>query len=266
MQLVVYDTAGTYEVSKPFGAVWCDVTAISSTDGAASGAKGTTNVSGGAGSGSAAIVQRGFLASELPDIITCVVGQGGVGGAAVTTNSTGGNLGTAGTPTTFGPYLKAGVGRGPLIYTAGGQPGSGNLVRIGGVDGTAGGASGSNAPSSSLSGTTGGGGGGNISSGLAQAPGNGGSITVGTNQSSGVAVEATGGQGGDPAGNGTIYNTFIGLGAGGGASSTTGDAAPGGNGTHGSGAGGGGAALNGIGNSGAGGNGADGVLIIKWFF
>lgn len=266
MQLVVYDTAGTYEVSKPFGAVWCDVTAISSTDGAASGAKGATNVSGGAGSGSAAIIQRGFLASELPDTITCVVGEGGIGGASVTANNTSGNLGTAGTPTTFGPYLKAGVGRGPLIYTTGGQPASGNLVRVGGVDGTTGASSGNSASSSSLCGTTGGGGGGNIVSGVAQSGGNGGSITTGNNQTSGVAVQADGGLGGNPAGNGTVYNTFIGLGAGGGNASTTGNAAAGGNGTHGSGAGGGGAALNNVGNSGPGGNGADGVLIIKWFF
>jgi hypothetical protein len=110
--LVVYNT---YTSSNTFngygGAEGYNVMVWSGGGGGGSGRRGAAASarSGGVGGGAGLMAQKYYRAADLDfsTPISVTIGAGGTGGAAVTTNDTSGNNGTAGGNTTFGSYLKA---------------------------------------------------------------------------------------------------------------------------------------------------------------
>lgn len=245
--------------------------------GGSSGATAAVGVAalGGGGGAPGAYVEWEFLASELTSTVTATVGATGVGGAAVSTNSTAGNLpSVAAGDVTFGGYLTAKAG------TAAGSPQDGGTQRsnaclIRGVvpfpSGSSGYASGSgntgDAPNAQtiLGIPTGGGAGGGLTSGnTSNAGGAGGAYTASTTVMP-VAVAATAGTANGGAGGTPVSVGLAGLGGAGGGAGNSAASIDGGAGSAGAfpggGGGGGGGARNGR-SSGAGANGGAGVCVV----
>jgi hypothetical protein len=269
--------------TKPQGAKLLHVVIISGGGGGGSGRVRTSSqtVSGGAGGGAGGRAEYWIPAASVANSISVVIGQGGAGGTAVSTNNTDGNNGSAGTQSTFGSYLvKPGsFGQGGSTATAAfGISGGGNFSVVSGLIGYAG--SGGSSPPGSNSGL-----GGNPGSRGGMNPGGGGAAggmtaTIGYNGGAGGAGEsilslstattAGGGAAGltGDAGNGAnaTDNIFGGSGGGGGASTLTGNGGNGGNGGYPGGGGGGGGSCEASNTSGAGGNGANGFIRVTTFF
>lgn len=113
----------------PPGYTALDLDGVGASGGAGSGRRGAaaTSRSGGAPGGAPARVVR-RLYGRVPGTVTAyTVGAAGVGGAAVTVNSTNGNNGTAGGNTTFGSVFTAFGGAGGR----GGDAGGGTAISSG---------------------------------------------------------------------------------------------------------------------------------------
>lgn len=263
-----FTTPGAFNWNKPLFGRFARIITIGSGSGGASGRRGASPLSSGGGGGSGGAYSEIIIPlSLLASTINGVVGEGGLGGAAVTTNDTDGNIGQNGGPSTFGTWCRA--------YGGTSGPGGGTgLTTLGGEGATVGlwrGADGSDGKSSSVPATftdtnfgPGGGGGGGGNDGIGNAY-NGGSnlgplAMNGPNPTAGIAP-------GGNAGNG--YEPGIGLPGTGGGGGAGGDGSnPGGSGgnggLYGAGGGGGGGSLNGF-NSGKGGNGAHGCVVVYVF-
>lgn len=268
-------TTGNYTMTP--GARLYEIEMLAGGTGGGSGRKGLSGTvcCGGGGGGGSSMTKWTLSAATLlalypTGLVPYQVGLGTAGGTAISVASTNGNAGTAPSSTTrsiFGPLMDYGsLGAGSGGTSAAGTGGS---AGIGTTGGSAGGAAN----------TSGGIGGGAGSSGAAAGGGAGGGIAT-------VAAAASGGTGGiarmnaagSPGTNGvaggaspTAGSTPVffaaGFGAGGGASSITGNAQDGADALHyGGGGGGGGAALDTFGNSGRGGNGGDGRIRIVEVF
>lgn len=260
-----FNSSGSYVV--PTGAKMVRWRLVGSTSGAGSGARGAsgTALSGGAASGGAALSEGAAPATGAlapGSSITVTIGAPGVGGAAITTDNTAGNAGTAGGACTFGTFAItfAGTGGGGGQIAASSTAGSAGDGLFAGAAGA--GAVATGAPQvtsqNSRGGGAGGGPGGGITTGAVASNGaNGGSnlaVSAVFTREGGVVGGALPSQGGNSG-----VGTFASSGSGGGAASTTGAAQDGANSSLGGGAGGGGASLNGN-NSGKGGDGAAGRL------
>lgn len=274
-------TAGTFTMviyqtqtwTKPTGAKSVNAAVISGGGGGGSGRKSASGTAafgaGGAGGGSMSI--RTIDASLLGATELVLVGPGGIGGAAVTVNSTNGNPGGHGGASFFGTHCVAtGGGGAGIALTNAGPAGSSASARamFQGSNGAIGAAGAGGFGSSSPGGAGGGGSGG----GLATTP----VFTTGGTGGAALGSFLTGGSaaGGALAGSNGASGLSVatnypaaGSAGGGGASSITGNAGAGGSGgLYGGAGGGGGAALDNVGNSGAGGAGADGIVIVTTYF
>lgn len=252
--------------TKPSGVTATSMTYVkvqAAGGGAGSGRRGTAgNASGGGGAASGGVTEGWFRTADLAATIAATVGQGGIGGAAVTTNDTSGNEGTDGGDSSFGTYLLAAGGyHGSGGDTISGTPGSASTTgsQFNGSNGGMGSTvNGIDSVDSIYGSPSGGGGGGGINS-----VGGSAGRTIGYNNNAytpgGVVL-------GDAGTNGTSFPSYgPGTGGGGGAGSdspsTVNAGAGGDGGNYGAGGGGGGAAENGK-NSGKGGNGAGGFVLI----
>lgn len=272
----VFTANGTW--TKPAGAKSVLVQLIGGGGGGGSGRKGAaaTIRTGGAGGGAGGYAVCSFQASQLGTTESIVVGQGGAGGAAQATNSTNGNIGANGSATTFGSWLRAGLGfggtAGNTTTTAGGAQGFVFAYALGtnGSSGGAASATGGNGTAGGLNGIapSGGGGGGGLSAADVVGTGAAGGARGPASNDSGYNTTTAGGAANGGVGASATANTPIGgQGGGGGNASKTGVAVSGGAaGTYGGGGGGGGASLDSVGNSGAGGNGANGIAVITTYF
>jgi hypothetical protein len=261
---------------KPDWAKKVTVFLLGGGSGGGSGRRGSTTVNrtGGGGGAGSGYWSAQYEASTLPATVLVTIGQGGLGGASVTTDDTDGNAGQSGGATSFGSYITTGT-------TTGGDGGD-----------TSTGVSGGNmilALSTFLAQQRG-------SQGLGGFPSNGQSSTAGqyldgslgsgggaganasnTTTANGGTYQPTnwlttyptwlfgaggtnGGNGGNGSNNQTGYLLF-GSSGGGGSYKTSQATGNGGNGGYGAGGGGGAASDNGF-NSGAGGNGGNGLCII----
>lgn len=238
------------------------------------GAAGTVRTGGNGGNG-ACIRQDGFPASILPATVDYVIGTGGAGGAAVTTDNTNGNGGATGTSTSFGAagppadaYFCISPGTGTI--GGGGQGGSTTstanaavtsfqyIAATGSASSATGGAGVNGGYGYPMSGGSGGG----ITSADVYSFGGHGRDSSGGG--SGPVPRGAAGTGATPGGAGTSAPAASGAwnippaGAGGGSGGTGGGDGGNGGGYGGAG-GGGGASLNGS-NSGKGGDGANGCI------
>lgn len=233
------------------------------------GADGTARAGGGGGSGGA-VVEFWALTTDLGATESVTVGAGGVGGAAVTSDSTDGNPGTIGGSTTF----SVGTARGGNFGTGGtttsiGGAGTSNSSVIGlmlrqlGAGGAGGAAFPANTAAAAIHWVPTGGGGG---SGLSTFNVRGGQSGYGGTLGNSILGEVAGGANSNTdggAGGVGVRSRGVGTGGGGGSASVSTDAGAGGDGGgFGSGGGGGGASRDGIGNSGAGGAGTNGYALI----
>lgn len=251
---------------------------VSGGGGGGSGRRGATSSarSGGTG-GNAGLFNDEWLLAETVGTspITLTVGAGGVGGAAVTVDSTDGNPAMTAGGSSFTGFLSSSAGTAGKAGSSAAvtspssqlgsnkyyQPGQGAATSVTGAASTA--SSGGNGPGC-------GGAGASLSSGNVDLAG-----SAGTNQNAPTASTvrgaggAAGGTGtGAPGGNGTKGSVPFSFGGGGGGGATNGSGvggAGGNGGPYGGGGGGGSASLNGA-NSGAGGNGGDGGIDIQMFF
>lgn len=257
--------------------------------GFAVGTLGTAG-SGGGGGGGAALGYARLDTTQLGATETVTIGTGGAGGAAAS-GTANGNVGSSGTDSTFGAWLKTfhggGGGPGSSAGNAGGGSGGGYCgagsvgTTTGGAgacgNGTgggtaAGGASNNpygggagagdssgaagNAGGAAMLGAAGGGSGGGLSASAAFAGGPGGTTSVNQTAPTGGANTGVAGT----AATNALANLIAGgNGAGGGGSKTNGAGGAGGAGNRGSGGGGGGAGA--TGNSGGGGKGGDGFMV-----
>jgi hypothetical protein len=101
LNVQTFSTPGTYTWTKPAGAVWVDITAISAGAGGGSGRRGTNPSGGGGGGAGGGRTDRGLPASVLAATETVVLGDGGLGGVAITVDSTNGNNGSPGNDSTM---------------------------------------------------------------------------------------------------------------------------------------------------------------------
>lgn len=274
----VYDASTTW--SKPTNCTTVMVIAIGGGGGGGSGRKGTGADRFGGGGGGGGNASFGlFTAATLGTSETVTVGAGNAGGAAISTNSHDGAVGTAGGNSYFGGIDSPSVAHWAIGWGGNGGAGGTATSGLGGQNETAV-ASGSilssfgasfvraNGGASSVSATAengasgecggGGGGGGIAAAGTIRNGGNGGRGTGGAGGGSaggaapGAGTEGTGGGGGA---GGYGYN-FLGLGA---ALAGQDGAIPGGGG------GGGGAGTDSAGDSAKGGAGGHGrVVVISW--
>lgn len=284
-----FTAAGTSTWTKPVGAKIVHIIMHGAGGGGGSGRRrgtGDSLNSQGAGGGIPGVrVELWVHAESLAATETVVVGAGGPGGAARTTDGTSGVDGTAGGASSFANwsalggsagdrgtlgtgsttqngFLKNAVTQaGTTIFTGnnGGTNGTGN-GGPGGRDGLGAGAGGTGGAVVNASPTVGYTGG---------AGGRGGSIAVSTFPAAitgggGTGGTASGGAGGAGAAADDEY--FGGDGGGGGGNGTAQAAGAGGNGGYPGGGGGGGGASNAGYNSGAGGNGADGYVRVTTYF
>lgn len=280
---------GQWTWALPANARRISIISVSGGGGGASGRRGAANtLAGGGGAGGPGDVKKidAFVSELASTTLWIQVGNGGAGGASVTTNDTNGNIGTSGGNSGVrynnssgtqiiwhdstgyrgegGTNAAGGLGRAgswthfsPGQHNTGGNGGDGtNAATAGAIN-----QNGSAAP-------TGGGGGGGISAANAAQAGAG---SLAPYRADGAGVLVAGGSSDGGAGGGGIDKYFghlitVGSGGGGGGSSATTVGGQGGNGGFpGGGGGGGGASRNGF-NSGAGGNGSDGIVrIVVWF-
>jgi hypothetical protein len=280
-------SSGTFTWTKPAGAKWLSIWLIGGSSGGGGGAMyaSTSGRSGGHGgiAGTMSVFHE-IPADEFGDTVEVIVGAGGVGGAARTTQGNGNNS-TIGNGSSFG-----GVYRTPNTAIAQGGTTTGSL---GGTSGIAWGSFGANSiflsVTSSAGNTTngsnaadnagryfpymGGGGGGNAANVTGEKNGGKGagktSAAVNLFGMGYAVASGAGGLGltGTNGGNGTDsgYLLMYGTGGGGGAMTAAGVGTNGGNGGWpGGGGGGGGAGTNGQ-VSGAGGNGANGFVLIRTY-
>jgi hypothetical protein len=272
-------TSGTFTWTKPAGAKLVEMYLWGAGSGGGSGSRQliTSTRFGGGASGGGGFLYMTISADLLGATESVVVGAGGTGGAALTSNGNG-NAGSPGGATTFSiyraPQANQGAGGTTTTGTAGLSITNLNFVSI---------ASGGNGGSgSSTTGNTsnilglnslptggGGGGGGTANITTSRSGGNGGSI-VASVTNSGVVANTLGGAPGNTAGvqalngfsRGSNQLFHGGTGGGGGFYISGVAGGTGGNGGWpGAGGGGGGASDTGF-NSGAGGNGANGFAII----
>jgi hypothetical protein len=287
-----YTSSGTW--NKPAGLLFIEVICMGGGGGGASGSRTLSGAisRGGCGGGNGGISYGTFDASELGTIESYTVGAAGTGGAAVTVNSTNGNPGGNGGPTSFGTTAKiSAVGgiRGQFNTASTFQLSSTrytdvNYPVIAGSISNASGGLGGSATSQNTGNVTfsqimnSGSGGGVNTSNIASNGGAGaqywprtGVFTPNPAPAAGVANGGNGANGGDDVGsrlsssNTTVLagqSYFAGGGAAGGAGHPSGVGGNGGNGGRcGGGGGGGGGSRNGF-NSGAGGAGGIGALVI----
>jgi len=142
-----YDTAGSYTWTKRPGARAVTAIVVGGGGGGGSGRRGATSTNrfGGTGGGGGAVHVETLPAEWLGSTEAVTVGAGGPGGAAVTTNDTNGNSGTAGGMSSFGSWVKAGGGGrgfGGTTTTSTGRSGGGG----GGWTGDGSGGAASDAP------------------------------------------------------------------------------------------------------------------------
>lgn len=278
----VFSTPGSATWTKPAGKTMVWVRLYGPGAGGGSGTRqATTSIRGGGGGGGAGGYLEFFIsAAALPATVTVNVGTGSAGGAAVTIDSTVGNIGTNAATSYSQFYIYRAGGGSPGLggtNTAGGSGGAANATVVGGITGTAipaGGTGGATAaPTSPATSTTayhqstsGGGGAGQAATVTTAVAGAAGAIKGNTQV--GLMASVAGGSGGTTAGvvptTGTsgVTNWYGGTGAGGGAY-ITGVAGMAGavGGQPGGGGGGGSASDNGF-NSGAGGAGGNGMVIV----
>jgi hypothetical protein len=261
---------------KPDWAKKVTVFLLGGGSGGGSGRRGSTTVNrtGGGGGAGSGYWSAQYEASTLPATVLVTIGQGGLGGASVTTDDTDGNAGQSGGATSFGSYLTTGT-------TTGGDGGDtstgtsgGNMIlalstflaQQRGSQGDGGWPS--TSPSSTgqkyLDGSLGGGGGAGASASNTTTANGGTSQPTNWLTTYPTWLFGAGGTNGGNGGNGSNNQTgYLLFGSsGGGGSYKTGQATGnGGNGGNGAGGGGGAASDNGF-NSGAGGNGGNGLCII----
>jgi hypothetical protein len=104
---VNYYTSGTNSYTIPAGAQTLDVTVVGGGSGGSSGAmQSSGGAGGGAGGAGGGVSRMQFQVSTLTSPVSCVVGAGGNGGAAVSSPGAG-NSGVAGSTSTFGNYMWA---------------------------------------------------------------------------------------------------------------------------------------------------------------
>lgn len=265
----VFLADGTW--TKPPGAVNVHVMVIAGGGGGGSARRGAaaTARAGGGGASGGGVSEFTLPASMFGATEPVVVGAGGVGGAARTTDSTSGLVGTAGGASSFAS---------PHVVAVGGSPGAGGTAATGGA-GTAaigrypsgaGGAanitSGLGANGAAGAGATpGGGAGGSLTA--ADVVGAGGTGWYGPGRLTSLGTGGTGSGGAGGAGASAPAGApQAGSGGGGGAASaTTAGGTGGAGGSYGAGGGGGGASLNGF-DSGAGGAGGPGIVVVTAHF
>lgn len=271
--------AGTTAWMHRAGLVSVEYELLAGGGGGGSGAKGptTNNRTGGqggaAGARSSGRISAAVLSSAVGATQNVIVGAGGAGGASQTANGTDGNIGKAGSDSSFNGILAHGGVGGAAGLQSGTITGATTVSINGGANPsnngqgdftTSSGALGSSTAGNSGSTPGSGGGGGGLTI-TTDATANGG--TGGGSRSNAGTVGSAGVAGGAAAGNGTDVSPLNiptwGNGGGGGASSATGAGGAGGNGgLYGAGGGGGGASKDSTGNSGAGGAGANGLAIL----
>lgn len=273
-------TPGTnIDITHPTGWVFCIAEGIGGGGGGSSGACRGAGVMtfGGGGASPGCLTRRVIFAADVTEsFFRCIIGTGGPGGAAVSTDADG-NRGTSGTSSsiadgaTLKSLMQAWYGYG------GGQPGiafSNGGVSVGSEHNF------SSGPNASGSGSIGGAG--SVVSSIG-AGGAGGGLTVANAWSAGggagrtlaapvetgtLAGNSVGGTTEGASGQTSPSSTSNGPGraGGGGASSNVGAAGAGGNGSkYGSAGGGGGAARLSVGASGKGGDGASGIIKLAYF-
>jgi hypothetical protein len=273
-----FTSSGTW--TKPAGVNNVQVVAIGGGGGGSSGRKGAiaTNRSGGAGAAGGMRQETIYAATFLPSTVSVTIGSGGAGGVSVTTNSTNGNIGTAGGNSTFGSYLVGsggfnGLGVSPTItitdFITGqlSQNTSGTVwINAANAGASYGGLATSGGPYASFKAGNGGGGGSISSANALGAVGYGSAGSSLLFPSAGGNASAVDGSTGSNGTATTASTPYGGGGGGGGQASLLTNAGAGGNGAlYGGGGGGGGASVDSLGNSGAGGNGADGIIVvISW--
>jgi hypothetical protein len=284
-------TIGFWEWSLPDWVQIAQVILVGGGSGGGSGqraAAGGSRTGGGGGSGGGSglfILPTKWIPNRM---LTITVGAGGVGGAAVSSDTTAGNLGTVGGNTTVGfgrlVWLIPG-GRAQTTYNAGGTgssfgAGFNNSPYTGRAGGAGGaGAAGATPSTNNQNGSCGGGGGGagidasnNAFAGAAGSIGNNyflgapaaswltGGATIPTAGTSGGGSGQSGWAAAGQVGNSLLEMPMIGLGGAGGGSHASSASGAGGDGSWGGGGGGGGASVNGQ-LSGAGGNGGPGLAV-----
>lgn len=263
----IFTTPGNATWIKPANADTVTVYCIGGAGGGGSGARqpSGTATCGGAGAPGAGFSTNTFRAADLNGTEAVVVGAGGAGGAAVTTDSTNGNPGIGGGSSRFGSPAKvaanASGGAGGGGTSVPGVPGPGAGTSFGGAAGgqTIGQTGAGMSSRGGHGGSSGGGGGGINAAGTAFGGGtSGNAVQLGDSNAAGGAVGSNGVNG--PAAPVNIV-AGGGGGSGGGAATTTAAGKGGDGGRYGAGGGGGGSSLNGF-NSGAGGKGSDGIVVV----
>lgn len=278
----IFSTPGATTWTKPSGAKFVEVWCFGGGGGGGSGKRTPTSsaAGGGGGGGGGSIAYKRFSAAALGTTEALVVGGGGAGGAAKSSDADG-NVGVAGTASSFGtskivapPGAGAGAGvNGTATAGAGGIIGFGDLTIVGGAGGSGFAGSGANAGVDSINLISPRGGAGANGSNSSNTNGIGGGFITYYIQAGGTAgADAVGAGAGGNGGAGTTIdaNLLIGGPGGGSGAGNGNDATAGNNGgtggaggfPGGGGGGGGGADSTNNTSSGAGGAGATGMVVV----
>jgi hypothetical protein len=269
-----FTSSGTW--TKPVGAKSVHVQLFGAGAGGGSGRRdstaGTVRAAG-AGGGGGSHISINVPASILSATENVVIGAGGPGGSAQTTDLTNGNSGIVGGDTSFGSIIAPGGSGGAGGTNVGAAGGLGAIEGSnGGQAANNGGAGTAGSPITAYSptgyGGAGGGGGGGVAANNGQFNG----AAGGRSLSLAFIGGTLGSSGGNNGGNG-LSNSFattglfaVGSGGGGGGGGANVSGGTGGNGGFPAAGGGGGGATYLGAQSGAGGNGADGIAIITTYF